>query len=135
MLLCSSFLDQYKFFIFLQVSYIVRDSNASVVRKRNFLHTPKGVTALAGMKVTACTNLLSPMYCLPVFCTFTIDFEQFEFHLKLDQNQSLAMIFRTSGPWNLETFIITSGLQSLGTWSSESSSSQKLETFIRTSGH
>src|ERR1044072_4964159 len=86
------------------------------------------------MKVTACTNLLSPMYCLPVFCTFTIDFEQFEFHLKLDQNLFLALIFRTSGPWNLETFIRTSGLQRLGTWSSESLSPQKLETFIRTSG-
>src|ERR1044072_1240587 len=30
-------------FIFLQVSYIVRDSNVSVMSERNFLHTPKGV--------------------------------------------------------------------------------------------
>src|ERR1044072_689258 len=33
--------------------------------------------------------------------------------MKLDQNQFLAMIFRTSGPWNLETFIRTSCLQNL----------------------
>src|ERR1044072_8156365 len=33
--------------------------------------------------------------------------------MKLDQNQFLAMIFRTSGPWNLETFIRTSDLQKL----------------------
>src|ERR1044072_9023572 len=33
--------------------------------------------------------------------------------MKLYQNQSFAYIFRTSSLWNLETFIRTSGLQSL----------------------
>src|ERR1044072_2075937 len=65
------------------------------------------------MKVTACTNLISYLYFCQSLVLSPLTFKQFEFQMKLDQNQCLAMIFRTSGPWNLETFIRTSGLQNL----------------------
>src|ERR1044072_5426324 len=102
--------------------------------RETFFIRQKACTAACRNESDCLYELVQSFVLLPVFNTFTIDFEQFEFQLKLDQNQSLALIFRTSGPWNLETFIRTSGLQSLGTWSSESSSPQKMETFIRTSG-
>src|ERR1044072_6539337 len=109
-LLCKSLI-----FIFLQVSYIVREVHVSVVRERerNFLCTPTARSAFCRDENDCLYQLFSPMYYLPVACTFTIDFDQFEFQLMLDQNQSFAWIFRTSSPWNLETFIKTSGLQSL----------------------
>src|ERR1044072_144981 len=93
-MLCSSFRDLLCLFLsssFFKSLFILRDSNVSVVRERNLLRAATGVHCfLAEMKVTACTNLFSHMYCLPVFCTFTIDFDQFEFQMKLDQNQSFS---------------------------------------------
>src|ERR1044072_8241746 len=65
------------------------------------------------MKVTACTNLISYLYFCQSLVLSPLTFKQFEFQMKLDQNQCLDMIFRTSGPWNLETFIRTSDLQNL----------------------
>src|ERR1044072_7128776 len=71
--------------------YIVRDSNVSVVRERNFLRTSNGVHCfLAGTKVTACTNLFSHMYCCQSLVLSPFTSEQFELQSKLDQNQSLA---------------------------------------------
>src|ERR1044072_3727798 len=79
-------------FIFLQVSiYILRDSNVSVVREREtFFICQKACTALAGMKVTSCTNLFSHLYFCQSLVLLPLTFEQFEFQTKLDQNQSLA---------------------------------------------
>src|ERR1044072_2051245 len=65
------------------------------------------------MKVTACTNLISYLYFCQSLVLSPLTFKQFEFQMKLDQNQCLDLIFRTSGPWNLETLIRTYGLQNL----------------------
>src|ERR1044072_1320921 len=78
------------------------------------LRAANGVNCLFGrVIVTACTNF-------SVLCTICqslvlspLTSNQFELQRSLIRINSFALIFRTSSPWNLETLIRTSGLQSL----------------------
>src|ERR1044072_3317389 len=78
-----------------------------------------------------------------VQCTFAehlyfllLTSEKFEFHLMLDQKQLSSchdlQNFKSSESGDVQRNFWSSGF--FGTWSSESSSLQMLETFIRTSG-
>src|ERR1044072_2420012 len=88
----------YLFFSFFKSLYILRDSNVSVERGREtFFIRQKACTAACRNESDCLYELDQSFVLLPVFSTFTIDFEKFEFQMKLDQNQSLALIFRTSG--------------------------------------
>src|ERR1044072_3924412 len=86
------------------------------------------------MKVTARTNLFSHMYYLPVLCTFTIDFDQFELQRSLIRINLLprSSELQVLGIWRRSSELLV--FRIFGTCSSESSSPQKLEMFIRTSG-
>src|ERR1044072_3121415 len=77
---------------FIRSLFIVRDSEVSVVRERekNLFTTPRCVHCFCRNDSHCWYQLFSPMYYLPIACTFTIDFDQFEFQLMLDQNQLLA---------------------------------------------
>src|ERR1044072_201502 len=137
-LLCRALLCVAKslVFIFLQVSFIVRDGEVSVVRERerNLFTTPRFVRCFCRNDSDCLYQLFSPMYFLPVACTITIDFDQFEFQLMLDQNQFLlprSSELQVLGIWRRSSELLV--FRVFGTWSSESSSLQKLETFIRTS--
>src|ERR1044072_2765836 len=134
MFLCRELLCKILSSSFFKSLFIVRDSYVSFVRERDLLRAAKSVHCfLAGMKVTACTNLFSPMYCLPVFCTFTIDFDQFELQRRLIRINFLprSSELQVLGIWRRSSELLV--FRVFGTWCSESSSLQKLETFIRTS--
>src|ERR1044072_7402939 len=78
-------------------------------------------------------DLFSPMYYLPVLCTYTIDFDQFELQRSLIRINLLprSSELQVLGIWRCSSELLV--FRVFGTWSSESSSLQKLEMFIRTS--
>ena len=120
---------------FIRSLFILREIQVSVVRERKtscILQT--ACSAFCRDESDCLYELLSPMYCLPVFCTFIIDFDQFEFQLMHDQNQLLlpwSLELQVLGNWRRSSELLVFGV--FDTWSLESSSLQKLETFIRTS--
>src|ERR1044072_4553553 len=86
--------------------FIGRVINVSVVRwSIGLLAFPRRTVLFAEMTETFCTNC-------SVRCTIRrslvlsyLTSDLFEFHLMLDQSQRIfAEVFRTSNPWNLETF-------------------------------
>jgi len=103
-------------------------------REWNLFATQRRAVLFADLKVTFCTNCSVRCTIRRAHVLSTLTSNQFELQRSLIRiNILLAEIFRTSSPWNLETFIRTSVFRDAGTWSSESSSLWTLETFIRTS--
>src|ERR1044072_876966 len=118
---------------FFKSLYILRDSNVSVVRERNFLHMPKGVHCSCRNESDCLYELDQSFVLLPVVSTFTIDFDQFELQRSLIRINFLprSSELQVLGIWRRSSKLLV--FRIFGTWSSESSSPQKLETFIRTS--
>src|ERR1044072_4758025 len=96
-----------------EIPFIVRIGNVSVVRERVKL------VCYSTAHSAFCRVESDLLYECSVRCTIrrahvlsTLTSNQFELQRSLIRiNFLLAEIFRTSSPWNLETFIRTSGLQ------------------------
>src|ERR1044072_6057554 len=78
------------------------------------LRAANGVNFLFGrVIVTACTNFSVRCTICQSLVLSPLTSNQFELQRSLIRINFFALIFKTSSPWNLETFIRTSGLQSL----------------------
>ena len=98
------------------VSFILRDKVLSVVRESKTCSLLNGVQCfLQSWKWPFCTNCSVRCTMCRSHVLSSLTSNQFELQRSLIRiNISFALIFRTSSPWNLETFIRTSCLQNLG---------------------
>src|ERR1044072_9263189 len=86
------------------------------------------------MKVTACTNLFSHLYFCQSLVLSPLTLSNLNFKRNLIRINLLprSSELQVLGIWRRSSELLV--FRIFGTWSSESSSPQKLETFIRTSG-
>src|ERR1044072_8183256 len=106
-------------YLHLSSSFLYSERQQGIRCEREKLSTYSKQRALQiGRDESDCLyELFSPMYYFPVLCTFTIDFDQFEFQLMLDQNQLLlprSSELQVLGIWRRSAELLV--FRVFGTW-------------------